>query len=178
MITRITIPQAFENMEETTIGVWLKQVGESVSVGDALCDLITEKTTFALEAEASGILRLITAAEKSVVPVGAVIGVLAGADDDLSGVAEQIEVENATLREREGATGPVASDAPAVSAVQVPRINLAQLAGTPNAAPGTRLRATPAARRIARELGVDIEAVATALPGKVLSEDDVRNYKA
>jgi 2-oxoglutarate dehydrogenase E2 component (dihydrolipoamide succinyltransferase) len=73
MITRIVIPQAFENMEEATIGAWLKSEGDSVTPGDALCELITEKTTFPLEAEGSGVLRQIAVNEKSIVPVGAVL---------------------------------------------------------------------------------------------------------
>jgi hypothetical protein len=53
MITRIVIPQAFENMEEATIGAWLRSEGDNIAPGDALCELITEKTTFPLEAEAA-----------------------------------------------------------------------------------------------------------------------------
>ena len=64
-------------MEEGTFGAWLKNEGDTVQPGDALCELITEKTTFPLEAEGEGILRRIVAGEKSVVPVGAVIGAFA-----------------------------------------------------------------------------------------------------
>nr|AUN36267.1 hypothetical protein [uncultured bacterium] len=42
-MTRIKIPQAFENMEEATIGKWLKSEGDAIENGDALCELITEK---------------------------------------------------------------------------------------------------------------------------------------
>jgi pyruvate dehydrogenase E2 component (dihydrolipoamide acetyltransferase) len=167
MITRIVIPQAFENMEEATIGAWLKSEGDSVTPGDALCELITEKTTFPLEAEGSGVLRQITVNEKSIVPVGAVIGLIGEADEELP----DIEIENARLRERLAAS----KEEP----TQVAISTVAPLAATSTqAAPagGSRVRATPAARRAARDRGVDIEHVAKAFPGKVLSEDDVRNY--
>lgn len=167
MITRIVIPQAFENMEEATIGAWLKSEGDSVTPGDALCELITEKTTFPLEAAGSGVLRQIAANEKSIVPVGAVIGLIGEAGDELP----DIESENARLRER------LAASKEEPQQVTIPAV--APLAATSTqAAPagGSRVRATPAARRAARDRGVDIEQVAKAFPGKVLSEDDVRNY--
>ncbi len=167
MITRIVIPQAFENMEEATIGAWLKSEGDSVTPGDALCELITEKTTFPLEAEGSGILRQIAINEKSIVPVGAVIGLIGEADEELP----DIEIENARLRER------LAASKEEPQQVTIPTV--APVAATSTqAAPtgGSRVRATPAARRAARDRGVDIEHVAKAFPGKVLSEDDVRNY--
>jgi pyruvate dehydrogenase E2 component (dihydrolipoamide acetyltransferase) len=168
MITRIVIPQAFENMEEATIGAWLKSEGDSVTPGDALCELITEKTTFPLEAEGSGVLRHITANEKSIVPVGAVIGLIGEASDELP----DIQSENARLRERLAASKeePKQFTVPTLAPVA---------AMSPQAAPagGSRVRATPAARRAARDRGVDIEAVAKAFPGKVLGEDDVKNFK-
>jgi pyruvate dehydrogenase E2 component (dihydrolipoamide acetyltransferase) len=171
MITRIVIPQAFENMEEATIGAWLRSEGDNIAPGDALCELITEKTTFPLEAEASGVLRQITAGEKSIVPVGAVIGVIGDAQDELP----DIEIENARLRERLAA----GNDEP--SPISAPKITPPVAAPSTQSAPagaGSRVRATPAARRAARERGVDIEAVAKAFPGKVLSEDDVKNFES
>jgi pyruvate dehydrogenase E2 component (dihydrolipoamide acetyltransferase) len=168
MITRIVIPQAFENMEEATIGAWLKSEGDSVAPGDALCELITEKTTFPLEAEGSGILRQLAVNEKSIVPVGAVIGLIGEADDELP----DIEIENARLRERLAAY----SEEP--NPVTVPTVVPIAATSTQVApASGSRVRATPAARRAARDRGVDIEQVAKAFPGKVLSEDDVKNFE-
>jgi pyruvate dehydrogenase E2 component (dihydrolipoamide acetyltransferase) len=168
MITRIVIPQAFENMEEATIGAWLKSEGDSVTPGEALCELITEKTTFPLEAESNGVLRQIAANEKSIVPVGAVIGLIGEASDELP----DIEVENARLRER------LAASKEEPKPVTVPSVAPVATAST-QAAPagGSRVRATPAARRAARDRGIDIEEVAKTFPGKVLSEDDVNNFK-
>ncbi|HEX8235178.1 MAG TPA: biotin/lipoyl-containing protein [Abditibacteriaceae bacterium] len=167
MITRIVIPQAFENMEEATIGAWLKSEGDSVTPGEALCELITEKTTFPLEAEGSGVLRHIAANEKSIVPVGTVIGLIGEANDELP----DIEIENARLRERLAASKEEPTQVAVPTLAPTPTSTQAAPAG------GSRVRATPAARRAARDRGVDIEEVAKAFPGKVLSEDDVKSFE-
>jgi len=179
MITRISIPQLFENMEEATIGAWLKSEGDSVRAGDSLCELVTEKTTLPLEAEAAGVLRSIVAPEKSIVPVGFVIGIVADQNDEIAAIAQQIETENAALRSRKSQS-ETASETPLLSIPKlgVPSLALS-LAPSANAAAnsGSRIRATPAARRLAREMNLDIEQVAAKFPGKVLSEDDVRNFE-
>jgi pyruvate dehydrogenase E2 component (dihydrolipoamide acetyltransferase) len=166
MITRIVIPQLFENMEEATIGAWLKAEGDRVAVGEALCELITEKSTFELEAEADGVLRRIVAQEKSIVPVHFIIGLTGEPGDELP----DVDAENRRMldnRQPAGKTEEAAVSVPSSAPVAPP-------AATP--AVGGRVRATPAARRLAKELGVSLEAVAAAQPGKVLSEDDVRSF--
>ena len=159
-------------MEEATIGAWLKNPGDSVHVGDSLCELVTEKTTLPLEAENAGVLKQVLAPEKSIVPVGFVIGILADEDEDISALAAQVETENAALREGKNAQSQGESQMPAL---QIPSVNLPAPGAAPGAAnSGSRLRATPAARRLAKELNLDIEAIAARNPGKVLSEDDIR----
>lgn len=163
MIHRVLIPQIFENMEEATIGQWLKSAGDAISPGDALCELITEKTTFQLESEAAGTLRKIVAPEKAVVPVGALVAYIGDEADELP---EETEQPQATVAATDG----------------LPTLNVPSLSITPGAAPaapaggGSRVRATPAARRAAKDRGIAIEDVAARYPGKVLGEEDVRNF--
>jgi pyruvate dehydrogenase E2 component (dihydrolipoamide acetyltransferase) len=170
MIHHILIPQIFENMEEATIGQWLKAEGETVTPGDALCELITEKTTFQLESDYDGTLRKIIAPEKAVVPVGALVAYIGEVGDELPAHETALP---------EAANEPATENLD-VAGLLVPGLSVPSL-GSTNAAPesagaGGRVRATPAARRAARERGVAIEDIAAAFPGKVLSEDDVRNF--
>jgi pyruvate/2-oxoglutarate dehydrogenase complex dihydrolipoamide acyltransferase (E2) component len=167
---KVFIPQAFENMEEATIGRWIKAEGQTVRESEALCELITEKTTFDLLAEdvsaGAGVLRKIVAPEKSIVPVGFCIALIGDQNEDLSEIELEAERENSALSSKLQAAhqGPeIVSLAP-------------QAPSTP--AGGSRLRATPAARRAARERGVALEEVAAAFPGKVLTEDDVAKFTA
>ncbi|MBV9865267.1 MAG: lipoyl domain-containing protein [Abitibacteriaceae bacterium] len=176
MITRIVIPQAFENMEEATIGTWLKSEGDTVQKDDPLCELITEKTTFDLPAEGAGILRRIVSPEKSIVPVGFVIGIIGDPEEELP----DVDTENAAVSQNKKQAPDAGTETLSVPSVAVPASTTA--ASAPPAATsgasgaGSRVRATPAARRAAREREVAIEDVAAAFPGKVLSEEDVAKF--
>ncbi len=155
---KIVLPRLFENMEEGTIGRWLVRVGEVVSVGTPLCELITEKTTLELPSEVAGTVRQLVAPEKAVVPPGFVLALVGQEDEDLIDVS----AENAALQ-----STPIEVPTPVASPIETP--------AAPSSA-GGRLRATPAARRAAKELGVDLELVAQKFAGKVLSEDDVKRF--
>ena len=161
MISPITIPQIFENMEEATIGVWLKNEGDAVSPGEALCELITEKTTFQLESESAGLLRKIVAPAAAIVPVGALVAWIGDEDETIPETNEQAQAAPES-----------------VSGLQIPQINLSvpALNAAPQSAGAGRVRATPAARRAAKDRGISIEEVALKFPGKVIGEDDVRAF--
>ena len=154
---KIVLPRLFENMEEGTIGRWLVSEGETVSVGTPLCELITEKTTLELPSEVAGTVRKLIAPEKAVVPPGFVLALIGDASEDLIDVS----AENAAFQ-----------SAP----VEVPLPIAAPATSVPASSSSGRLRATPAARRAAKELGVDLELVAQKFAGKVLSEDDVKRF--
>jgi len=182
MIERVLVPQAFENMEEATLGAWRKRVGDALSRDEPLCELITEKTTFDLpfEIDGAGLTLLhIAASEKSILPVHAILALCGPAHsspDELQVAIEAAARDNAALLQKRASATP--EQAPSLN---VPSLSAANLSasGTPaSTAGGTRVRATPAARRAARELGVEIEALAQKLPGKVLSEEDVRAFAA
>lgn len=183
MITRIFIPQAFENMEEATIGRWLKNEGDLVQNGDPLCELITEKTTFDLPAEnlpAAGVLRRVVAPEKSVVPVGYVIALVGELTDELPDVASENRelLRKRTEQQKTGtelspADTPTALTQHAQSTSSKSTSDKSTFSKSTSAGSRGRIRATPAARRAAKEHGIALEELAKVLPGKVLTEDDI-----
>jgi len=149
-----------ENLDEATLSRWLKGEGDCLEVGDSLCEIITDKATFEYEMEFAGTLRRLYAAEKSVVPVGYVIAFVGEPDEPLP---EGVEEHNRRLL----AQHQVSTRAELDLAVDLVRRNLA----------GKRVRATPAARRVARENGVDLGAVAVWLGrDKVVEEGDIQQY--
>lgn len=185
MIERVLVPQAFENMEEATLGAWRRREGDTLSFNEPLCELITEKTTFDLpfEIQGSGLALLhIAAPEKSILPVHAVLALVGPADasrDELQIEIEAAARDNKALLQKRASTTPEAAPALSVPSLSAPSVGAPNAAGaTASGAGGTRVRATPAARRAAKELGLEIEAVAAKLPGKVLSEEDVRAFTA
>lgn len=158
---RVAVPQIFENMEEATVGKWLVAEGQTVGAEQPLCELITEKVTLELPSPGAGVVRRLVVPEKAVVPAHFVVALLG---DEIEAMID-IDAENAYLRE---SPAPMASD---VAPVEMPQIEV------PAAASGTgRVRATPAARRAAKDGGVSIDDVAAKFPGKVVGEDDVRAF--
>jgi pyruvate/2-oxoglutarate dehydrogenase complex dihydrolipoamide acyltransferase (E2) component len=158
----IVIERWAENLDEATVGKWLKQEGDPIAVGDAVVEIITDKATFEWEAEEAGVLRKTWAADKSVVPVGYVIGFIGTPDEALP----DVEDSNAALLADREASGLELTLDPAPQS-RAP------------GAPRKRIPATPAARRRAREADVSIEEVAAALgvEGRI-SEDDVERFLA
>jgi len=159
-------------MSEGTVGRWLAAEGDQIRPGAALLEIITDKAAFELPAEVEGVLRKIFAPEKSLVPGGYVLAAVGVPEEDLA----DVDGENAALlsraaselsepsRPQEGAEGP---SAPASPPSPPP----------PGGGRGTAVRATPAARRLARERGVDLAALARSIgPGRTIREEDVRSH--
>jgi pyruvate dehydrogenase E2 component (dihydrolipoamide acetyltransferase) len=138
-------------MTEGTVETWLKSEGEWVEKGEPLLVIMTEKVTYEYEAPASGILRVIIHREGEVVPVATPIAVIAGADEELPDI-EALEKEEVEV---------VEIAAPAVQ----------QAVSTPTK--GERIFASPLARRIAREEGVDLTVIQGSGPGGRIVKEDV-----
>lgn len=156
MITQIQVPLAFENMEEATIGEWLVEVGQQVSKDQSLCEMITEKTTFEFPSPVEGTMRLIVLPTKSIAAVGEIICLIGTPEDELP----NLEAIKTT---------------PSPTSTKSTFNNNAT--NSTSAKKTDRIRATPAARRAARERGIALEKIAAAFPDKVLTEDDVRNFE-
>jgi pyruvate dehydrogenase E2 component (dihydrolipoamide acetyltransferase) len=178
MANQVTLPRLGQGMESGTIVKWLKSEGEAVEKGDPLYELDTEKVTQEVEADFSGTLLKIMAGEGEEIEVGkavAVIGeegedVSAESDDSAEGeaedpteVAEDEEAEEgepAPKREEERERGRE-SDEP------VPRPEVAE-----QRQDGGRVKASPLARRIARERGIDLSGLrGTGPEGRIVAED-------
>ncbi len=174
MSTEVKLPRLGQGMESGTIVRWLKREGDTIARGEPLYELDTDKVTQEVEAEVDGVLLQILV-ESGEVEVGATIAVV-GTDGD--GPA----VEPVTAPEPSDETAPVTpAPAPAVAdADGTPAATAAAASGapapsddaTPPASPSGRVKASPLARRIARERGVDLAAVVGTGPeGRVLADD-------
>jgi pyruvate dehydrogenase E2 component (dihydrolipoamide acetyltransferase) len=183
MATEVKLPRLGQGMEAGTIVRWLKSEGDTVQKGDPLYELDTDKVTQEVEAEAGGVLLKIAIPEGEVA-VGKTIAVIGEAgedvteafgegDDEQTGAAESDDAKEsaekpaqAPARDAEREAGREAStDAPTEPEQQ------ATTNGQPEAN-GGRVKASPLARRIARERGVDISALSGTGPeGRVVAED-------
>jgi pyruvate dehydrogenase E2 component (dihydrolipoamide acetyltransferase) len=172
MALEVTLPRLGQGMESGTIVRWLKQEGDQVEKGEALYELDTEKVTQEVEADASGVLLKILAGEGEEIQVGKKIAVIGESgeevdtetQDDPTEVAEGEQEEEGSpgaARDDERERGREASADEPVTEIQEP--------ATSN---GGRVKASPLARRIARERGLDLAALTGTGPeGRIVAED-------
>ncbi|HET9986439.1 MAG TPA: biotin/lipoyl-containing protein, partial [Longimicrobiales bacterium] len=113
MATKVHMEALSPTMEEGQLVRWLKHEGDQVNEGDVLAEIETDKATMELVARGAGVLRTLLLGEGQTAPVGAVIGVIAGADEDISGVVGEAGAAAAPA----AAPAPAAKPAPAPPAV-------------------------------------------------------------
>lgn len=164
-MAEIKVPDLGESISEGTLHKWLVKVGDTVDQGDLLAELETDKVNLEISAEESGVIESILRGEGENVAVGEVIAVIgsgAGASTPAPApapAAQAAPAAEATAAEKESA--PAA--APAVSApVPAP------------AADSGAYHASPAARKLAREKGIDLNGVSARDPFGRIQHDDVQ----
>jgi pyruvate dehydrogenase E2 component (dihydrolipoamide acetyltransferase) len=158
MSSQVTLPRLGQGMETGTIVRWLKSEGDSVEKGDPLYELDTEKVTQEVEAEASGILLKILAGEGDEIEVGKAIAVIGQEGEDVS-----LPTEAPAAPKEEPQAEPESEPEP--QAETQPE----QPAASPN---GGRIKASPLARRIARERGIELSSLrGTGPEGRIVAED-------
>ncbi|CRH91877.1 branched-chain alpha-keto acid dehydrogenase subunit E2 [Chlamydia trachomatis] len=159
MAVEIIMPKLGVDMQEGEIIEWKKQEGDVVNEGDVILEMMSDKTSMELEAEESGVLIKIVRGNGEVVPVTEVIGYI-GAEGETVDVA--------------AATSAAPTAAP-VEEVAVPASPAPAVAAAPQG--GGKVRATPAARKAAKDLGLDLGSVpGTGANGRV-HKVDVEDFK-
>ena len=158
MSSQVTLPRLGQGMETGTIVRWLKSEGENVEKGDPLYELDTEKVTQEVEAEASGVLLKILAGEGEEIEVGKAIAVIGQEGEEIPAAVAEAPNEEPQA-EAEPAPAPEPETAPEPE----------QRVESTN---GGRVKASPLARRIARERGVELSSLrGTGPEGRIVAED-------
>jgi pyruvate dehydrogenase E2 component (dihydrolipoamide acetyltransferase) len=153
MPNEVKLPRLGQGMEAGTIVKWLKSEGDEVEKGEPLYELDTDKVTQEVESDFAGTLLKIAIAEGEV-PVGKTIGVIGEQGEEFA-IAEPEAAEKVSEEEPKAAEEPEPEKAPA-----------------PSPARDGRVKASPLARRIARERGIDLAAVrGTGPEGRIVAED-------
>ena len=165
MATNVVMPQMGYDMREGTVVRWYKQEGETVDRGEVIADIETDKATVEFEAYTGGVLGRIVAEAGVAVPVGELIAIITEPGESVPEVA-----------------APAASPAPAAPAPAPAAAAPAAAEPEPPAAPAPAsdgaVRASPIARRLARERGIDLSLVTGTGPNGRITERDVENYQA
>jgi pyruvate dehydrogenase E2 component (dihydrolipoyllysine-residue acetyltransferase) len=181
------MPRLSDSMEEGTVLAWIKAVGDSVQVGDELVEIETDKANMVFEADAAGTLIEIVAAEGETLPIGSVIARVGSADEAQAASGENGEAPGGGSAIHASApprvhAGDTPIDAPVFTAPR-PTDSTETPAATgaftspaqPQAAPGEngRTKASPLARRIARQRGIDLSSLSGSGPGGRIIKADV-----
>ena len=181
MATEVKLPRLGQGMESGTIVRWLKTEGDAVAKGEPLYELDTDKVTQEVEAESDGVLLKIVVADGEV-DVGTTVAIIGAQDEDVAALLADAQGENG------GAPAAPAPEhgqrarrqrtrrhrGPRASRRLPPRPSLPPAPAAPAAprAAGEHVKASPLARRIARERGVDLAQLAGTGPeGRVIAED-------
>ncbi len=198
-VTKVVMPKLSEAMETGKIIKWLKKEGDRIQGGDILAEIETDKADVEMEAFGAGVLRkiLVPAGEKA--PVGTLIGVIAEQTDDIAVVlastagpaAAGAGAGTGASAPRDSRSAPAPAPAPAAAAPGQPAARPTPVAApavptfarpavvSPTAAPATaapqagRVKASPLAKKVAAQAGVDLRLVRGSGPGGRIIRRDV-----
>jgi pyruvate dehydrogenase E2 component (dihydrolipoamide acetyltransferase) len=153
--TEVILPRVDMDMESGKFSAWLVKEGDTVTKGQSLFEIETDKAAMEVEAPASGVLKGVTVAPGDVLPVGAIIAWIAAVDEDVGAIEAKAAVSGARAKsadpKREGAS--VATEARHMR-------------------PSTDLKATPLARRLAAEAGLDLASIVGTGPSRRIQARD------
>jgi pyruvate dehydrogenase E2 component (dihydrolipoamide acetyltransferase) len=173
MITKVVLAKLSPTMEEGTIVKWSKKEGEAVKVGDVLAEIETDKANMEMEALGNGVLRKVLVPAGGKAPVGALIGVIADAGEDISAMLAE-----AAAATPAAAPAPVPAPAPAAAPAAAPAPVPPAPTPAPAVAPGGRVKASPLARAIAAQKNVPLASVVGSGPAGRIVKRDVEGYLA
>ena len=180
----IVMPRLSDSMEEGTVLKWLKSVGDEVAVGEELVEIETDKANMVYEADTAGTLTEIIAQEGDTLPIGEPIARVGDAGEAPSGEGEAGEAAaEATAADNGGDQAP-ASEAAAVKETAEPSASPSPASQAPQAAPPSspapargdgdgRVKASPIAKRVARDRGLDLASLSGSGPGGRIVKADV-----
>ena len=164
MASEVLMPRLSDSMEEGTVLKWLVEPGGEVKRGEPLVEIETDKANMTYEADTDGVLIEVLAQEGETLPIGQVIARIGSADEEVAGGRSQV------------AEPEPAAEAPSEEAQPEPEPEAAPARREP--APATtdgngRVKASPVARRMAREMGVELQALQGTGPGGRIVKADV-----
>src|SRR5215510_13824436 len=170
MADQIVMPKMSDTMEEGVVVKWLKREGDRVASGDALAEIETDKAILELEATTAGVLRKILAQEDSKVPVGQLLAVIGSEDEDVSSLIGRSSSPSpqpapVTIAASRPSAAPPSTDAPS-SGAATPQESIIR----------ERIDASPLARRMAEEAGIDIARIPGTGPGGRVVKRDIEAF--
>ncbi|WP_316837492.1 2-oxo acid dehydrogenase subunit E2 [Pedobacter nutrimenti] len=165
-VTVVRMPLLSDTMTEGVIAEWHKKVGDKVKEDDILADVETDKATMEVMGYAEGTLLHIGVEKGQAAKVNGIIAIVGPEGTDISGILSQGTAPAVAADQK--------SDAPVAE-----KANTAEASAAPEAvtADGGRVKASPLAKRIAKEKGIDLSQVAGSADGGRIIKKDIENFK-
>ena len=161
-------------MEEGQVVKWLKGEGDAVAQGEILAEIETDKATMELVARGEGVLRKVFVGEGVAAPVGDVIAIIAAEGEDIAALVEGAGEPDAGAAKEPDAAAPLTPDPKPVAPTVAPATPPVEAATPVATAPApTRVKASPVAKRLAREAGLDLATLQGSGPGGRVIKRDV-----
>ncbi|MGB9661477.1 MAG: dihydrolipoamide acetyltransferase family protein [Moorellaceae bacterium] len=154
MAEKVLMPKLGLTMKQGKVGKWFKKEGEAVKKGEVIVEIITDKIIAKVEAKADGLLRKILVSQGLTVPVGTVLGIIAGAEENIE---------------------PLLAEAGSVAPTAEPTVGAAPVVAGGRAS-GERLKASPIARKLAEEHGLNLAELTGTGPEGRITREDVERY--
>ena len=157
MAKKIVMPKLGLTMKEGKLAKWYKREGDQVQVGDKLFSIETDKITNDAEATEAGILRKIIVQDGQTVPIMESVGIVAGADEDISSLLSEVPETSSDKTEEKVQVGKKAPE---------PEKKIERTG---------KVKISPVAKKLAEEEGIDFESIQGTGPGGRIVLDDVKN---
>jgi pyruvate dehydrogenase E2 component (dihydrolipoamide acetyltransferase) len=159
----VTMPRLSDTMTEGTVATWLKKVGDAVAEGDILAEIETDKATMEFESFNAGTLLYIGIQEGNTAPVDSLLAIIGPAGTDINGVADNFKSG--------GTSTPVATE----ETKSVPAEKAAPITQEA-AADGQRILASPLAKKIANDKGIQLSQVKGSGENGRIVKSDIENF--
>src|SRR5205807_7353397 len=167
-VTKVVMPKLSDAMETGKIIKWLKKEGDRVQGGDILAEVETDKADVEMEAFGAGVLRKIFVPAGETATIGALIGVIAEPGDDIAALVASAPATAASATapaSRPAAATPSAPATPIARPAAVVGAHAAVPAGLGQGIQSGRVKASPLAKKIAAQTGVDLRLIQGSGPG-------------
>jgi len=173
-MSEVVMPRLSDSMEEGTILSWLKQVGDEIAVGDELVEIETDKANMAYEADTAGTLTEILAQEGETLPIGTPIALIGEGSSNGDGEGPGPQSAGPVSDTSPSPTG----EGPASSPPTGDEGEADAEAPVPEQQDGERVKASPLARRLAEDKGLDLGSLHGSGPGGRIVKHDVEEAEA
>ena len=170
MAIAVEMPKMSDTMEEGVLAAWLVEEGTSVSAGDVVAQVETDKATMDLEVYDDGVLLKRVIGEGDAVPIGGLIAILGQEGEDVSAILAKYDGGGDGAASE--ATPAASESAPAVAEAAAPAPAMTEQVAPAPSEDGGRVKASPLARKMATEQGIDLTRLAGSGPeGRIIKRD-------